>query len=116
MGMTLEEFDYLSYHEGSPAAIKKYFASYDVSLFEHQKSPRAISKVDVRCNVFHGDNCDTKLRNISVVFTDEDYCQTKIERHTLYLRKHEARELAEALNSIVDADEKLTEYFANIND
>lgn len=116
MGMTIDDLDVLSYHEGYPAAIKKYFASYDVSLFEHQKSPRAISKVDVRCNVFHGDNGDTKLRNISVIFTDEDYCQTKIERHTLYLRKHEAKELAEALNSIVDADEKLIEYFINTDD
>ena len=115
MGRTIEEFDDLSYHEGDPAAIKKYFASYDVTLFENLKSPRDTSKVKVRCNVVHNSDGTTRLHSITVAYTDEDYAQTKIERHTLYLYKDEARELAKALNSIVDAEEKLTEHLNNNN-
>lgn len=116
MGMTIEDFDELSCYEGDPAAIKKYFASYDATLFENSKSPRDTSKVKVRCNLVRNPEGIPQLHSIIVAYTDEDYAQTKIERHTLYLYKDEAKELAKVLNSIVDADEKLTEYFADIND
>jgi hypothetical protein len=115
MGMTLEEFDDLSYHEGSMSATKKYFASHEATLFENLKSPRDTSKVKVLCNVVNNSNGTTRLHSIIVAYTDEDYAQTKIERHTLYLYKDEAKELAKALNSIVDAEEKLTEHLNNSN-